>query len=180
MKKGKQVEHDQVYLYIFIFVAVLASMLAWLSYSGSKQRIENYETDLLSDNVKKVNDLALRVETSIKKSDSADQRINDLARPLLDAQENEKHLFQNGFEMAKQIKMLQREFEVLKVQQHSLDKKILGTTKHLNVKILRESDPIPVQDEGLDEAQKGNKNPPAYLSKGKGKESLLKKSGVRQ
>lgn len=65
------------------------------------------------------------------------------------------------------LKKLTDEVEILKIRQHSMDKKIIGKEQTFNIKT---DQPIAVEF----------RNAPPPAPKGKGKASLLKRSGVEQ
>lgn len=168
MKKGEDMTPHH---YIFIGVSVIALILAF--YSSRAQDEDSIADDRIKQTMADISRLRNGTDVDTKNIFSRLERVENsqISTQVISQTVDERiqnALLNYGNQHIHELRRLGKEIEILKVQQHSLDKKIIAKETQLNVRFLKESDPIPVVPV----------RPP--LPKGKGQEALIKKSGVKE
>lgn len=124
-------------------------------YKAAVIRIEGLEkknTELLESNTSRVNELQMSM---VAFKEEIQKGLNSMAN------------YSQG--VNHKIELIDKSQNIIEARQHSLEKKIIGQAKTVNLKF---ESPMPVS---LEYTQKPKEKPPV----GKGQETLLKKAGVR-
>lgn len=140
---------------LFLIGALLASRDTEIE---TKSLTETQVKDILAN--------AIMETRSIMNEDKSgfNKNVIGLQKQISDLKEAISSFQTESENTSKHVQSMNKEIEILKIRQHTLDKKIAAKDKRMEICFSKESQPVPVN----------------ILPKGKGQDALLKKSGIKE